>query len=111
MNTKTDQGSGTAGRAEREVRPLVADAWTLAETLTAAQTTTRGYLWFSDPQNSAWTPLYALTPEDVAAVNAARKARAEKMLRRLDLCECDHNQYCRHCHPVEFRPGGVWHGG
>lgn len=53
-------------------------------------------------------PLYLLTPEDVAAVNAARKARAEKVLRRLDLCKCDHNEYCGHCYPVEFRTGGVW---
>lgn len=54
--------------------------------------------------------LYALTPEDVEVVNAARKARAEKVLRRLDLCKCDHNEYCRHCWPMEFRPGGVWGG-
>ena len=54
--------------------------------------------------------LYALTPEDVAAVNATRKDRASKALRRLDLCECDHNEYCRHCFPVEFRPGGMWGG-
>ena len=56
------------------------------------------------------TALYALTPEDVAAVNAARKERAYKALRRPDLCQCDHNQYCRHCHPLEFRAGGVWGG-
>lgn len=55
-------------------------------------------------------PLYALTPEDVAAVNAARKERASKTLRRLDLCRCDHHEYCQHCYPVEFRPGGVWGG-
>lgn len=54
--------------------------------------------------------LYALSPEDVAAVNAARKEMAWKALRRLDLCRCDHNEYCGHCYPVEFRPGGVWGG-
>jgi hypothetical protein len=54
--------------------------------------------------------LYRLTPEDVAAVNAARKERASKALRRLDLCRCDHNEYCGHCFPVEFRPGGMWGG-
>ncbi len=59
---------------------------------------------------SAADPLYSLTPEDVAAVNAARKDRASKALRRLDLCRCDHNEYCGHCFPVEFRPGGVWGG-
>jgi hypothetical protein len=55
-------------------------------------------------------PLYTLTPEDVAAVNATRKERAFKALRRLDLCRCDHTEYCHHCHPVEFRAGGVWGG-
>lgn len=55
-------------------------------------------------------PLYALTPEDVEAVNADRQHRAWKALRRLDLCRCDHCEYCQHCHPVEFRPGGVWGG-
>ena len=54
--------------------------------------------------------LYRLTPEDVQAVNAARKERASKALRRLDLCRCDHNEYCGHCWPVEFRSGGVWGG-
>lgn len=54
------------------------------------------------------TALYALTPEDVAAVNAARKDAAWKALRRLDLCRCDHNESCRHCFPMEFRWGGVW---
>lgn len=54
--------------------------------------------------------LYALTTEDVAAVNAARKERAFKALRRLDLCKCDHCEYCLHCWPKEFRPGGVWGG-
>jgi hypothetical protein len=63
-----------------------------------------------DEDFQAPKPLYVLTPEDVAAVNAARKARAEKVLRRLDLCRCDHNEYCRHCWPAEFRPGGVWGG-
>jgi hypothetical protein len=55
-------------------------------------------------------PLYALMPEDVAAVNASRKKQAEKTLRRLDLCQCDHNEYCRHCWPEDFRPGGLWAG-
>lgn len=54
--------------------------------------------------------LYALRPEDVAAVNKARKEAAWKAARRLDLCKCDHNEYCPHCYPPEFRPGGVWDG-
>jgi hypothetical protein len=37
-------------------------AWTLTETLTKRETTTRGHLWFTDPVNSLWTPLYATPP-------------------------------------------------
>ncbi len=31
--------------------------------------------------------------------------------RRMDRCKCDHNEYCDHCFPEDFRPGGKWHGG
>lgn len=53
--------------------------------------------------------LYALTPDDVAAVNKSR-ARLEWMKRDTAHCKCDHNEYCRHCYPESFRPGGQWHG-
>ena len=53
--------------------------------------------------------LYALTPEEVAAVNKLR-ARLEWMKRDTARCMCDHNEYCRHCWPESFRPGGVGHG-
>ena len=43
------------GPVERRVRPR---AWTLAQTLEDAQTTHGAPLWFSDPQNTAWAPLY-----------------------------------------------------
>lgn len=33
-------------------------AWTLTETLTRKETTTRGYLWFTNPINCCWTALY-----------------------------------------------------
>lgn len=29
---------------------------------------------------------------------------------RIDRCKCDHNEYCDHCWPADFRPGGKWHG-
>lgn len=32
--------------------------WVLTAQLGQRQTTTRGYLWFSNPQNDLWTPLY-----------------------------------------------------
>ncbi len=40
---------------ERGVRPV---AWTLRAELDARQTTCRAHLWFTNPQNSAWAPLY-----------------------------------------------------
>jgi len=38
-------------------------AWTLTETLEKKETTTTGRLWFSNPQNSLWTPLYTTPPQ------------------------------------------------
>jgi hypothetical protein len=32
--------------------------WTLTETLDANQTTSFGHLWFTNPKNTAWEPLY-----------------------------------------------------
>jgi hypothetical protein len=40
----------------------VVECWVPTEQLEKRETTTRGYLWFSDPENSAWTPLYAALP-------------------------------------------------
>lgn len=31
--------------------------------------------------------------------------------RDLTHCKCDHNEYCEHCWPDDFREGGKWHGG
>lgn len=31
--------------------------------------------------------------------------------RRIDRCKCDQNEYCDHCWPADFRPGGKWHNG
>lgn len=54
-------------------------------------------------------PLYALTDDEVRILNKA-KSDAAWRARRLDLCKCDHIEYCRHCYPPEFREGGEWHG-
>jgi len=53
--------------------------------------------------------LYSLTDEEVAVVNKFR-ARREWMRRDTARCKCDHNEYCQHCWPASFRPGGMWHG-
>ena len=41
-------------------------AWVLVEHLEKGQTRYNAYLWFSDPQSSAWMPIY--TPEVLAEV-------------------------------------------
>ena len=41
-------------------------AWTLTETLNKRVTRTNCYLWFSNPQNSAWTALYTAPPQQPA---------------------------------------------
>ena len=38
-----------------------ATVWTLTEELTSRQTTTNGHLWFSNPVNCSWSPLYTAT--------------------------------------------------
>lgn len=53
--------------------------------------------------------LFALTPEEVATVNKHRALKVWRT-RQTHLCRCDHNEYCQHCWPESFRPGGVWHG-
>lgn len=60
--------SNTSG-VERTVRPR---AWTLQCELDARETTCRAHLWFVDPVNSAWAPLYGQAELD-AAVTAERE--------------------------------------
>jgi hypothetical protein len=68
---------------------LAHDLWTLAQ----------GHASIED----VVTPMMAELLSFADAVRAAE--RAPKALRRLDLCKCDHNEYCHHCFPVEFRAG------
>ncbi len=56
-------------------------AWTLTAELEKRETTTRAHLWFSDPVNCMWTPLYT-TPQHTqtqpaAHPDAARSAGAD----------------------------------
>ena len=55
-----------AFRAVLEQQQAEPVAWTLTETLNKRETTTSGYLWFSNPQNCAWTPLYTTPPQQQA---------------------------------------------
>jgi len=49
-----------------EAEPVQQDTkpafWVLTEQLQKRETTHRGYMWFVNPQNSAWTPVYLATP-------------------------------------------------
>jgi hypothetical protein len=31
--------------------------------------------------------------------------------RDLTHCKCDHNEYCEHCWPDDFKEGGKWYNG
>ena len=55
-------------------------------------------------------PLYALAEDEVAAVNKLRAQKARAAQVDMKRCQCDHNEYCRHCWPEDFRPGGLWSG-
>lgn len=108
----TTEAPAVAGRLDQPVRPLEVRAW-LCEWDDWRQT----HLNDEDPLPEKWddepphtvTTLYALTAEEVAAVNKLR-ARNVWMARETQRCRCDHNEYCEHCWPVSFRPGGPWHG-
>lgn len=39
---------------------------------------------------------------------AKEAKQAAWQARNLGLCQCDHNQYCEHCFPADFRPGGIY---
>lgn len=53
-----------AALAQEQAEPVQEPvAWTLTKTLNKRETTTNGYLWFSDPVNSSWTPLYLAQPQ------------------------------------------------
>lgn len=62
------------GNMEQQAEPV---AWTLTETLNKRETTTRGYLWFSNPQNCSWTPLYPTPPQRQPLTDEMRKQMKE----------------------------------
>lgn len=87
--------------------------------------------WFDEhaegePQMCQHEPLMTVAQHKriVAALSAQQSAQPEfccehsyKVAKQaawgaLDLtqCKCDHNEYCEHCWPDDFREGGKWHG-
>ena len=114
--TMQDEAPKPAGGTpvERPVRPLEARAWMYHDGPTPEHVPhefcgTRVLAWEQNPHYRNETPLYALTAEEVTAVNKLR-ARKEWMRRETHRCRCDHNEYCEHCWPVSFRFGGPWYG-
>jgi hypothetical protein len=77
-------------RAElAEMRAQEPVAWTLTETVQKRETTHGAPLWFSNPGNTAWTPLYAAPtaqPVQAEPVSAedARDAKRYRWLRDAD---------------------------
>jgi hypothetical protein len=86
----------TAIKQALAAQPAVQEpvAWVLTEELTRRKTTTGAHLWFSDPVNCMWTPIYttppapavpdALNPKDenpayAAGWNDCRQAMMEMM--------------------------------
>ena len=64
------------------------------------------------------TPLYAVLsaqqsaqPEFCCELSYKVVKQAAWGARDLTQCKCDHNEYCEHCWPDDFREGGKWHGG
>ena len=60
-----------AAQAQAAAEPV---AWVLTEELTKRETTTRAHLWFSDPVNCMWTPIYTSPPSNQAAMRLALEA-------------------------------------
>lgn len=69
-NSSPESQHAVGSQVDRGVRPV---AWTLRAELDARQSTYRAHLWFSDPVNSSWAPLY-----DQAAIDAAVAAERER---------------------------------
>ena len=85
--------------------PVEPVAWTLRSELDARETTCKAHLWFTNPQNSAWAPLYAApapaepapegwrlvpvepTPEMLDAANRARLYREHGSLDDQDVAQ------------------------
>lgn len=83
MNDEPTPTAALALPVELPVRPC---AWTLQTELDSRETTCRAHLWFSDPVNSAWAPLYDQAALDAAVEqanarqNAAWRLMCDKMV-------------------------------
>ena len=64
-------------------------AWTLTKELEKRETTTHGHLWFTDPVNCMWTPLYT-----ASQVQAMLAHFLEKEAPRIDAAGLDAERHC-----------------
>ena len=84
-------------------------AWTLTETLTRKETTTRAYLWFTDPVNCLWTPLYS---HPTPSAQSSKAALSDEIRTALELAvrQNEHDmlmtgEELRHCRAILARAG------
>jgi uncharacterized protein with beta-barrel porin domain len=59
--SNTEKVAGPCGSPLTEglgLHAMLPACWTLTETMEAGKTTTAGYLWFKNPKNTSWEPLY-----------------------------------------------------
>jgi hypothetical protein len=59
--------------------PVQPAAWVLTAELDKRETTTRAHLWFSDPVNCMWTPIYTTPPAQPAPVQEQVVAELERI--------------------------------
>jgi hypothetical protein len=76
-----DQARAALAAYEAEAKPAEPVAWTLQETLDKRETTCSARLWFTNPRNDAWVPLYTAP---AAITNAAQPVHPDE---RADLAE------------------------
>lgn len=66
--------------------------------------------WFANAMMAMHDHLKAQQPEFCCELSYKAAKEAAWGARDLTQCKCDHNEYCDHCWPADFRPGGKWHG-
>ena len=67
--------------------------------------------WFANAMMAMHDHLKAQQPEFCCEHSYKVAKQAAWDARDLTHCKCDHNEYCEHCWPDDFREGGKWHNG
>jgi hypothetical protein len=67
--------------------------------------------WFANAMMAMHDHLKAQQPEFCCEHSYKVAKQAAWGARDLTQCKCDHNEYCEHCWPDDFKEGGKWHNG